>query len=104
MVTIYLIKKSITSVIIRIHGHADSIYLYFLIVLTMYIIKIIPTGTQLTVPLILRPKTQASLMVFLIFPLVNALRWVDIIYLTVHPPNSHFSLPFIFQVFAGAEK
>lgn len=74
MVTIYLIKKSITSVIIRIHGHADSIYLYFLIVLTMYIIKIIPTGTQLTVPLILRPKTQASLMVFLIFPLVNALR------------------------------
>lgn len=73
MVTVYLIKKSITSVI-RIHEHADSIYLYFLLVLTMYIIKIILTGTQLTVPLILRPKTQASLMVFLIFPLVNALR------------------------------
>lgn len=59
---------------IRLHGHADSIYLYFLVVLTMYMIKIIPTGTQLTVPLIIRPKTQASLMVFLIFPLVNGLR------------------------------
>lgn len=74
MVTVYLIKKSITSVIIRIHWHTYSIYLYFLLVLTMYIIKIIPTGTQLTVPLIIRPKTQESLMVFLIFPLVNALR------------------------------